>query len=45
MEGEISYIEEDYKEIKLNNSQQSIEEVSFQRAAKTTIQILYDKGL
>jgi len=41
----ISYIEKDYNEFKLEYNKQSVEEVLIQRAVKTTIQILYDKGL
>ena len=37
-------MEKDYNECKLHNDKQS-EEVSFERAVKTTIQILFDKGL
>ena len=43
--GHISYIEKDYNEFKLEYNKQSVEEVLIQRAVKTTIQILYDKGL
>ena len=39
--GHIAYIEKDYNEFK----KQSVEEILIQRAVKTTIQILYDKGL
>ena len=39
--GQISFIEKDYNYFKIK----SIEEVIIQRAVKTTIQILYDKGL
>ena len=45
MEGHFSYIEKDHNEFKLPNNKQSVEEVLIQRAVKTTIQILYDKGL
>ena len=41
----ISYIEKDYNEFKLQYNKQSVEEILIQRAVKTTIQILYDKGL
>ena len=40
-----SYIEKDYKEIKLQYNKQSVEELLIQRAVKTTVQILYDEGL
>ena len=34
-----------YNEFKLQYNQQSVEDILIQRAVKTTIQILYDKGL
>ena len=43
--GQISYIEKDSNEFKLQYNKQSVEEVVVQKAVKTTIQILYDKGL
>ena len=43
--GHISYIEKDYNEFKLQYNKQSVEDLLIQRAVKTTIQILYDKGL
>ena len=43
--GHISYIENDYKEVKLQYNKQNMEGILIQRAVKTTIQILYDKGL
>ena len=43
--GHIAYIEKDYNEFKKQYNKQSVEEVLVQRAVKTTIQILYDKGL
>ena len=43
--GHISYIEKDYNEFKIQYNKQSVEEILIQRAVKTTIQILYDKGL
>ena len=42
--GHISYIEKDYNEFKKQYNKQSAEEILIQRAVKTTIQILYDKG-
>ena len=45
IDGHISYIEKDYNEFKLQYNKQSVEEVFIQSAVKTTIQILYDKGL
>ena len=41
LEGQISYIGKNYNEFKLHNK----EDLLIERAAKTTIQILYDKGL
>ena len=43
--GQISYIEKDYKEFKLQYNKQFVGEVLVQGAVKTTIQIPYDKGL
>ena len=45
VDGHISYIEKDYNEFKKQYNKQSVEEILIQRAVKTTIQILYDKGL
>ena len=45
IDGQISYIEKDYKEFKKQYNKESVEEISIQRAVKATIQILYDKGL
>ena len=45
MDGHLSKLEKDYNEFKLQNNKQSVEEILIQRAVKTTIQILYDKGL
>ena len=45
MDGHISHIEKDYNEFKLQHNKQNIEDILIQRAVKTTIQILYDKGL
>ena len=45
IEGQISYIEKDYNEFKLEYNKQSVEAILIRRAVKTTIQILYDKGL
>ena len=41
----LSKLEKDFNEFKLQYNKQSIEEILIQRAVKTTIQILYDKGL
>ena len=45
IDGHISYIEKDYNEVKLQYNKQNIEDTLIQVSAKTTIQILYDKGL
>ena len=41
----LSKLEKDYNEFKLLYNKQNIEDILIQRAVKTTIQILYDKGL
>ena len=43
--GHIAYLENDFNEFKLQYNKQTVEEILVQRAVKTTIQILYDKGL
>ena len=43
--GHLSKFEQDFNEFKLQYNKQSVEEILIQRAVKTTIQILYDKGL
>ena len=43
--GHLSKLEKDYDEFKKQHNKQSVEEILVQRAVKTTIQILYDKGL
>ena len=45
IDGHISKLEKDYNEFKKQYNKQSVDEVLIQRAVKTTIQILYDKGL
>ena len=45
IDGHLSKLEKDYNEFKLQYNKQSVEEILIQRAVKTTIQILYDKGL
>ena len=45
IDGHISYIEKDNNEFKLQYNKQSAEDILVQGAVKTTIQILYDKGL
>ena len=42
---QISLLEKDYNEFKLQYNKQSVEEIFIERAVKTTIQILYDKAL
>ena len=41
IEGKLSKLEKDFNEFKLQN----VEDILVQRAVKTTIQILYDRGL
>ena len=41
----LSKLEKDFNEFKLQYNKQSVEDILIQRAVKTTIQILYDKGL
>ena len=43
--GHLSKLEKDYNEFILQYNKQNVEEILIQRAVKTTIQILYDKGL
>ena len=43
--GHLSKLEKDYNEFKKQYNKQSVEDILVQRAVKTTIQILYDKGL
>ena len=43
--GHLSKLEKDYNEFKLQYNKQNVEDFLIQRAVKTTIQILYDKGL
>ena len=43
--GHLSILEKDYNEFKIQYNKQSVEDILIQRAVKTTIQILYDKGL
>ena len=44
-DGHLSKLEKDYNEFKSQYNKQNVEDISIQRAVKTTIQILYDKGL
>ena len=45
IDGHLSKLKKDFNEIKKQYNKQSVEEILIQRAVKTTIQILYDKGL
>ena len=45
IDGHLSKLEKDYNECKLQYNKQNVEDILIQRAVKTTIQILYDKGL
>ena len=45
IDGHIPYIQKDYNEFKLQHNKQNVEDNLFQRAVKTKIQILHDKGL
>ena len=45
IDGHLSKLEKDYNEFKLQYNKQNVGDISIQRAVKTTIQILYDKGL
>ena len=43
--GHLSKLEKDYNEYKSQYSKQNVEGILIQKAVKTTIQILYDKGI
>ena len=43
--GHLSFLEKDFNEFKLQYNKQNVEDNLIQRAVKTTIKILYDKGL
>ena len=45
IDGHLSKLEKDFNEFKLQYNKQNEEEILVQRAVKTTIQILYDRGL
>ena len=45
IDGHLSKLEKDYSEFKKQYDKQAVEDILVQRAVKTTIQILYDKGL
>ena len=44
IKGHLSLLEKNYNQFKLQYNKQSVEEILFQRAVKTTSQILYDRG-
>ena len=43
--GHLSLLEKDYNEFRFQYHKQSVGKILIQRALKTTIQIIYDKGL
>ena len=45
IDGHLSKLEKDFNEFNLQYDKQNVEEILVQRAVKTTIQILYDRGL
>ena len=45
IDGHLSKLEKDYNGFKLQYNKQNVEDILIQRAVKTTIQILYDRGL
>ena len=45
IDGHLSKLEKYFNKFKLQYNKQNVEEILIQRAVKTTIQILYDKGL
>ena len=45
IDGHLSKLEKDFNEFKLQYNKQNVEDILIQRAVKTTIQIIYDKGL
>ena len=45
IDGHLPKLERDYNEFRSQYNKQPVEEILIQRAVKTTIQILYDKGL
>ena len=45
IDGHLSNLEKDYNEFNLHYNKQIVEDILIQKAVKTTIQILYDKGL
>ena len=45
IDGHLSKLEKEFNEFELQYNKQNVEEILIQRAVKTTIQILYDRGL
>ena len=45
VDGHVSKLEKDYNEFILQYNKQNVEDILIQRAVKTTLQILYDRGL
>ena len=45
IDAHLTKLEKDFNEFKLQYDKQNVEDILIQRAVKTTIQILYDKGL
>ena len=45
IDGHFAYIETDYNEFKKQCNKQSLEEILIQTAVKTTVQIIFDRGL
>ena len=45
IDGHLSKLENDYNDFRLQYNKQNVEDILIQKAVKTTIQILYDKGL
>ena len=43
--GQLSFLEKDYDEFKVQYNKQPLEDVLFQRALKTTIRKLYDRAI
>ena len=44
MDGDSSFLEKHYNDYKKHYNKHYVQEILFQRAVKTTIQIIYDKG-
>ena len=45
IDGHLSNLEKDYNEFKLDYEKQAVLDILIRRAVKTTIQVLYDRGL